>query len=796
MSNQTAAPEGANTNSSAARAGSALGKCVMGVATLILLSLGLSANQALASGCANESLRAEIGSSFLPECRAYELVSPSYKENYAFNQNGYSRNGERLLANSLGSLAGVSGEQESAEAASYYALTRTGAGWHAEPLNPSASLFPGQALISGEADSGESLWALHTSQQSARTADLYVRGAGGSLSAIGPLVPPQPTAGAPSATMNPFEGGVVVLSATSNYSHVIFAALTSEDSFGTYYRWPGDETKSSWSLYEYDGADNSAPTLVGVTGPVGSKELVGECGTGFGSESETTESGTVYDALSASGETVFFTPVAADVRNCGARQPAVAEVYARLHGSQTVNISLPSETECGSTCLAAEATPYDKHFEGASEDGTKAFFASTQALINGASEDTNSEDSASTRGCANTEEGDGGCNLYEYDFANEAGHRLVLVAGAAEVQGVARISRSGEFVYFVAKGALTPGLPNEYGHEALVGSDNLYVYDSTTGTTKFIATLSPEDAADWGQEDERPVQATSDGSHFIFASSEPELTPDDHTELPQLFEYSAGANELVRISIGEDGYNEDGNAVKYGIKLGSLESAEQFNKRDFHLARNGAVNMSEQGITVVFESRGKLTPTAFSAEAGCANVYAYTSEGALADGTVHLISDGHNVQPLNSPGLCGDSFSAIDASGENILFKTADPLVPEDQDGVQQDIYDARVDGGFRPRPISTECSGEGCAGAPTVAPALAAPLTTVTSAGENLLGAPAPAKAAPKPKPLTRAQKLAKALKACKVKLNKKRRAKCEALARKQYPKPKPKTKTKRKRA
>jgi hypothetical protein len=55
----------------------------------------------------------------------------------------------------------------------------------------------------------------------------------------------------------------------------------------------------------------------------------------------------------------------------------------------------------------------------------------------------------------------------------------------------------------------------------------------------------------------------------------------------------------------------------------------------------------------------------------------------------------------------------------------------------------------------------------------------SASSSGQGNLLAPGPK---PAVKPLTRAQKLAKALKRCRSKHRKRKRASCEALARKQY--------------
>jgi hypothetical protein len=95
--------------------------------------------------------------------------------------------------------------------------------------------------------------------------------------------------------------------------------------------------------------------------------------------------------------------------------------------------------------------------------------------------------------------------------------------------------------------------------------------------------------------------------------------------------------------------------------------------------------------------------------------------------------------------------------------------------------FDARVDGGFPvPGPLpSPVCEGEACQGAPAVPPVFGTPGSATFDGAGNLT----PAAAAPvKAKPLTRAQKLAKALEACKKDKAKKKRSSCEKQARKRY--------------
>ena len=68
----------------------------------------------------------------------------------------------------------------------------------------------------------------------------------------------------------------------------------------------------------------------------------------------------------------------------------------------------------------------------------------------------------------------------------------------AEVLGTApRLrARTATRIYFIAKGVLDT-TPNEVGESAVAGEPNLYLWEEGQGT-RFIATLSPRDDADWG----------------------------------------------------------------------------------------------------------------------------------------------------------------------------------------------------------------------------------------------------------------------------------------------------------
>jgi hypothetical protein len=723
------------------------------------------------AGCENEALRTSFGWLALPDCRAYEMVSPPYKEGYPMFAKSYSTDGGKAILFSLANLAGTPGAGESAVENVLYLDRRTAAGWQISPLNASSSEFVGQVPVAVEAETGATLWEQHTPGQSKFTVGLYHRSATGVFSLMGRLnLPREVEEEEASDVMNLSpEHFDVPVAATSDYQHVLLFGVLSED------YWPFDLTQGTkGSLYEYSGLGNSEPVLVGVTGGKGSRQLVGLCGTHLGGI------GSTYNALSGDGETVFFTVFP----GCGA--PASAEVYARLHGSLSSPAVASTVDVSASECAVACGGESGKNFEGASEDGQRVFFTSTQKLTDDAVDGTASGNAADEMGCSLTVAGGGGCNLYEYDFGGLEGARLRLVAGG-EVLGVSGVAEDGSRVYFVSRTALGSAGENEYGKSPQEGQPNLYAYDASSGGTAFIATLGGADGGDWTSIfGFRPVEvAGKDGSFLLFASSMPGLTPDDTSGVEQLFEYDAVSGELVRVTKGEDGYNEDGNGVATGVQLGPIEGiAERLgNGSDFKDGTN-RLQIAEDGKTIFFEARGQLSPRATSAVQECRNIYEFHSGSGIAQGSVHLVSDGRDTQ-LYKGVVCGPQFQAMDGGGANVLFVTDDPLVPGDVDGVQRDVYDARVGGGFAlaPRGEVGLCEPGGCEGPSSGVPA--APVLDTVRRGEAGVS-PAVSRGVVKSSGGRKGAsggggRLARALRACRGKARG-RRSVCEVSARRRF--------------
>jgi hypothetical protein len=137
-----------------------------------------------------------------------------------------------------------------------------------------------------------------------------------------------------------------------------------------------------------------------------------------------------------------------------------------------------------------------------------------------------------------------------------------------------------------------------------------------------------------------------------------------------------------------------------------------------------------------------------------------------------------------SPASSTHSYTVLGTTGpelEDVFFAANEPLVPQDLNAGTTDIYDARLGGGFpaptepannnqTPNPVGPSVPGyTGNLMAPNIQ---LPPLSPDTSNPAS----------SPKAKQLSRAQKLAKSLKACRKDKSKSKRTKCEKEAGKKY--------------
>jgi hypothetical protein len=716
-------------------------------------------------------------SSGLPDGRAYEMVTPPSKNAaliggvFLGTPPQVADDGAALMAASIQCFAGsescVATRQNEGEP---YLFSRTSGGWQTTALAPPASQYATNSTWMLGPGEGTALFSMPTAP--ARQDDWYVREPDGSFSDVGPMT--SPTLGA----FGVLGIGGNPMAASADGSHVVFMADKAV--------WPFD-AGTGQSVYQYAGP-SSSPQLVGVSGGAGSHDLISRCGSELGGGKAPHDN---FNTLSADGSVVYFTALRCSTgtgANEGVKVPA-AELYARIDGAHTVLISGRDPTACTTlACTSSEAQ--NALFEGASADGARVIFASTQQLTNEASQDPNKEDSALGSGCGATI-GANGCNLYEMEDVGSANQRLTVVSagdssgGGARAQGAVAISADGSHVYFIAKGVLTSAA-NAEGEHASNGAENLYAYERDSahpaGQLAFVARLSTADEEQWSQ-GIGVANVTPDGRFLVFTSHRGLTADATRPEGPaQVYEYDAQGGTLTRLSKGQEGFNNNGNS---GIADASVTRALRAFATRVGPARPDPT-MSHDGSYVFFQSPVALTPQALddvqiTTESGrpvyAQNIYEYHA------GQVYLISDGKDTSETTTQSSV--ELLGSDANGSNVFFSTADRLVPQDTD-TQRDYYDARICIASDPCvPAPAEeapaCEeAQACRGLPASSPPASSPGSFTFSGAGNLL-APAPV-AEPPAKPLTRAQKLAKALRACRARHPKRQRVACERQAHKRY--------------
>jgi hypothetical protein len=639
----------------------------LALCSMVLAGLFATAAPALAETCPNEEFRTGA-SAVLPDCRAYELVTPPFKEgnktaygsSYGFSQ--MSASGLHIDMTSFGEF----GDAKSAVMSNNYELSRTESGWTETNIDLPVSQFTESKPIDATPEMSAYLYEARATAQPLDAKDFWLREADGVLRDIGPFEPPADTEG----PTGPSGGAVETVhdgaffAASADLSHILFTSPVS---------WPGDEAYPAGSeygvLYEYIVANGGPPVPVGVE-PDGSP-----CAASYVA-ARSNEPGEIT-GISANGLTVFFV--------CSGK------LFARIDNG-----------EAGARTVAVSEGP--AQFWTATPEGRYAFYTK-------------------------------GEELWRFDV--QSGTREALAGAGAKVQDVVATSEDGEYAYFVADGVLAGR--NVEGKEPVPNQPNLYLRHG--GQTTFIAAISLAGPSYNGQ---GPSSATPDGKFLVFTSTA-DLTSGDTSTAQQIFEYDAQTSDLTRVSIGQDGFNDNGNTDVLGAGL----PRERFY---IHRQRERTLAVSDNGEYIVFQSPDGLTPGAlngvveYKAESGypyyIENVYEYHH------GDVYLISDGLDDTTIENESSV--EALGISPSGDDIFFRTDDQLAAQDVD-TEVDLYDARINGGF-PAPVSLlpTCFGDACQGPLTGAPVLLSPGSEFQAGGNPPLAEPEPspaAKAKPKSK-------------------------------------------------
>ncbi|HVY77903.1 MAG TPA: hypothetical protein VG898_05305 [Solirubrobacterales bacterium] len=657
--------------------------------------------------CPNQTLRSGAGA-LLPDCRAYEMVSPIDKNGGdIYNEPaGLGIHDAYIQSRPDGnkitySAAPAFGDQLASKYYNQYIATRGAGGWSNHGINaPLGMQLKGPVYLVRHVGVFTKdlcgMWFADYNTSPLRPegqeglANIYRRqncapGEGG-FETLTTAAPPSGT-GLEYVTRDSVQG----LSEDGSAAFFVANAKLTADAANT------EEAQIYLHL-----AGDPAPRLVSKlpSGVAANTEGQNVVGSAYGGE------GNLHNAVSADGRRIFWT---AGIVNSYLR----GKLYLRENPAQAETTVKNGEGDCvpdpALACtVEVSQTNNDAIFWAATENGSAAIY--TEGDI---------RSSAATL----------------RRFQTASGTRTVVAEG---VRGVLGASEDLARIYFVSVKALTAGERNSEGDEAIEGLPNLYLWEEGAGLT-YVATLPAGEATGTRGPSKgvggsysivspiprfRAARVTPDGSRIVFQSGGA-LTGYDNTDANsgeaavEVFSYEAGG-ELVCVSCNPTGARprtgELSRPYVYprvsAIGDGTDIQAAAWIPTSEHPLHASNV-LSEDGDRIFFNSLDALLPRDNN---GTQDVYEWELAGAggcdVANaeffpqngGCLSLISSGES--PLES------EFWEASADGRDVFFTTASSLLPQDLGLI--DLYDARVGGGFAQPAQPAICEGEACQSPPS----------------------------------------------------------------------------------
>jgi len=655
--------------------------------------------------CANEARRSEQQSGYLPDCRAYEMVSPPEKEggNIAIFSAGTeaAADGSAAVFTSFTGFDDPEGMGSVAQYLSQRGPGSGGTGWSTHPITPEQDALPFTQVLFGQLPQFEAAFTpdlsygvyrsripLTDDPWTSENTNFYLRGNLRNGTPVDQLLSGCPrceTDEEAVPAVPPFLRGFLA-GASRDLSHILFESflVLTPDA-------PAFPGKPFGPMHLYESV-NGKVRLVGVL-PDGSPAPTSTTGM--------RSSATHYPLrmISADGERVFF------------EVPSDGSIYMREGGATTVQLNKSERSE--------PESPQPARLFTASEDGSRAFFMTDEGLV----EDDNNHSR----------------DVYMYDLSKPEGERLTLIsvdrqpADSHYADSILGASADGHYVYFASQGQLVAG------QRPVPSDDGLYLWHD--GVVKYIGALdgtafpstnelwmnSPEGEYAYPIK-ESAVRITPDGRDALFIShgdagfkgrggfpgydQGTQCTFDTSSGGPcrELYLYSADSGRLACVSCGAPGTTATSDALDTEkVSVGAAAS-------NWHLSQA----LSDDGRYVFFDTGQSLVERDVNGEY---DAYAYDTR----TGQVHLLSSGTSSS--------GSYFLDASDDGRDAFFVTAEQLLGWDHDQ-SYDLYDARVGGGFaEPSPAPASCAGEACRGASSAAPPPPAAGSGSTQGKGNLPG-------------------------------------------------------------
>ncbi|MBS1885802.1 MAG: hypothetical protein JSU06_01295 [Actinobacteria bacterium] len=626
--------------------------------------------------CPNATIRQQTGSQYLPDCRAYELVSPGEAggvtlRNASWAPDPLATNPARFaFGGELGALPGANASNSLS--VDTYIATRTANGWESHYVG-----VPGSMALGDSSPLPNQTFTRFFN---------FLEGAGFEgvkqplnnipyiWDAEGNLVERWP------ANFESVQGALEAEGAwqpSPDFSHLAFSTRNAVFAEGGQTTVPG-------SAYDYNVATHSTQ-LISLTAngtPIpqqpgnaaSTHEFIQFPGNRLDFNNETNEArkghpAVAGPAVSTNGSHILMSTSSAPVGFFTHPTPPTV-LYMRVNDAVTYEVS----------------QGHAVNYVGMTADGKEVFFTSQERLT---PEDTDSS-----------------VDLYMW---SEAGNTLTLISKGPEgtnnagnsdacaaswttncnivpVQGTAATdnaiaAESGE-IYFYSPEQLegSKGIPNQ---------ENLYVYRE--GRPRFVATLSPITLPEGHTGPISRIQVSPNGEHAAFLTRS-RLTSYQNNGLEEMYTYEPASGKILCASCIPNGEppHADVTASKAGLFMAN-------DGRTFFQTTDALVSQDTNQGTDVYE---------------------------YVEGRPQLITSGTGTRGsaggLGSNGNIGEEgLAGVSANGVNVYFSAREELVAQDKNGAFLTFYDARTGGGFSYEPplapceAADECHGEGSSAPP-----------------------------------------------------------------------------------
>jgi hypothetical protein len=316
------------------------------------------------------------------------------------------------------------------------------------------------------------------------------------------------------------------------------------------------------------------------------------------------------------------------------------------------------------------------HYGGIANDGSEVFFSTTYPMTEDDSDQSsdlyrwNESTNELTRlssGAGNT----GNSDACPGSWTAHCGVEVVPSSHSclkpeireARACGDSVVARNTGEIYFYSPEQLD-------GARGVAGNRNLYVYRD--GQPRLVTSLPPARPAE-------RMNVTWDGNFMAFLTKS-RITAYDNAGFSQMYKYDAQSRSLTCVSCRPDGDPP------------TADTRASFN--GYFLTNDGRAFFSTQEALVDRDANG------------VSDTYEYV------DGRPQLISNGADAG--NGTNLAPIGLIGVTLDGQNVLFGTYQTLVGQDENGLFYKIYDARANGGFpfqrpaAPCAAADECHGEG----------------------------------------------------------------------------------------